>query len=151
MCLSLRVLCSGRVGCYRREVVVRSRKPTIRQYGHGGPTHEERAHPPSSATAGHPTNKSRSKRGETTRGWKRAPGRFVVRFEFGTASLRVQQGLCEAPWGDGSGKREAREKPRSTCPWTRHASGTKAEASGHGTRDDRIALTQNVITVALRS
>ncbi|CAE7812207.1 unnamed protein product, partial [Symbiodinium sp. CCMP2592] len=38
-------------------------------------------------------NKTRSRKDETTGEWRRAPGHFVLRLEFGEASLPVQQGL----------------------------------------------------------
>ena len=56
-------------------------------------------------------NKTRSKRQETTGEWKRAPGHFVIKLEFGEASLRVQQGL-QGSLGQWIGKavKAAREK-----------------------------------------
>ena len=65
-------------------------------------------------------NKTRSTRDSVTGKWKRASGHFVVRLEFSEASLRVQQGLHQGHWVNGSvgrSRRRARKGgPRSTSP-----------------------------------
>ncbi|CAE7901000.1 hypothetical protein AK812_SmicGene13709 [Symbiodinium microadriaticum] len=59
-------------------------------------------------------NKTRSKRDETTGEWRRASGHFVIRLEFGEASLRVQQGL-QGALGQWIGKavKSAREEGKT--------------------------------------
>eukprot|EP00439_Symbiodinium_sp_Y106_P082198 s616_g21.t1 len=64
-------------------------------------------------------NKTRSTRDSVTGEWKRAPGHFVVRLEFGEASLRLQQGLQKGVQGAlgqwiGRAVKAAREKGEAT-------------------------------------